>query len=298
MEPITNEIISRIDEWKGKEIRWEPLGGGITNHNYTVYVDDEKYVMRIPGAGTDIFIDRDNELECSIEAGKTGVTPRVLHHLKPENISVVQFIQGKTLTTDEITGNNSLITRIVSAIRVIHEKAAFKKRFDPFQTVRDYMDYVKKYDAPLPSDFDRMLGISEEIESAMKKNPLQDVACHNDYLSENFLDDGKEIWIIDWEYGGRGDPYFDLGDFAVEHPFLQEQEELIITEYCGELKNNRLYRMLLYKIVSDLWWSVWAMIQSRISTLEFDFYAYGNGRFERLRINAGNPDYRKWLGGV
>ncbi len=298
MEPDTNEVISRIEEWNDKQVHCEPLGGGITNHNYTVYVDDEKYVMRIPGAGTDIFIDRDNELECSIEAGKTGVTPRVLHHLKPENISVVQFIQAKTLTTDEITESDALIKRIVSAIRIIHEKANFKKEFDPFQTVRDYMDYVGKYDAPLPSDFDRMIGISDDIEAAMKRNPPEDVACHNDYLSENFLDDGNQIWIIDWEYGGRGDPYFDLGDFAVEHPFSPEQEELIIKEYCGELKKDRLYRMLLYKIVSDLWWSVWAMIQSCISTLDFDFYSYGNGRFERLRKNAGNPDYGIWLGGV
>ncbi len=298
MELRVEDIISRIDEWRGKEIHWEPLGGGITNHNYTVYVDDEKYVMCIPGAGTDIFIDRDNELECLIEAGKTGVTPRVLRHLKPENISVVQFIQAKTLTTDEITASDALIKRIVSAIRIIHEKAAFKKKFDPFQTVRDYMDYVKKYDAPLPSDFDRMLRISDDIEAAMKRNPPEDVACHNDFLSENFLDDGKQIWIIDWEYGGRGDPYFDLGDFAVEHPFSPKQEELIIREYCGELNKNRLYRMFLNKIVSDLWWSVWAMIQSRISTLDFDFYTYGNERFKRLRKNAGNPDYQKWIDGI
>jgi len=298
MELQVGDFISRIDEWKGKTIRWEPLGGGITNHNFTVYVNDEKYVMRIPGAGTDIFIDRDNELECSIEAGKTGVTPRVLHHLKPENISVVQFIQGKTLTTDEITGSNTLIKRIVYAIRVIHEKATFTKRFDPFQTIRDYMGYVGEYDAPLPDDFDRMISIAGEIETAMKRNRPDDVACHNDYLSENFLDDGNQIWIIDWEYGGRGDPYFDLGDFAVEHPFSAEQEELIIREYCGELKEDRLYRMLLYKIISDLWWSVWAMIQSRISTLDFDFYAYGNGRFDRLRKNAGSPDYGKWVGGI
>jgi len=160
------------------------------------------------------------------------------------------------------------------------------------------MGYVREYNAPLPSDFDHMLSSSDDIEAAMKRNPPEDVACHNDYLSENFLDDGNQIWIIDWEYGGRGDPYFDLGDFAVEHPFSQEQEELIITKYCGKLRKDRLYRMLLYKIISDLWWSVWAMIQSRISMLDFDFYAYGNGRFNRLRKNAGNPDYRKWLDAV
>jgi len=89
------EVLNRIDSWRDKKIRYEPLGGGITNHNFTVYIDDKPYVVRIPGAGTEIFIDRDNELECSIQAGKTGIAPEVIHHLKPENILVIPFIKGK-----------------------------------------------------------------------------------------------------------------------------------------------------------------------------------------------------------
>ncbi|KPJ88860.1 MAG: hypothetical protein AMS17_03955 [Spirochaetes bacterium DG_61] len=289
------DVIKRIEDWKYKEVHYEPLGGGITNHNFTVYVDGKPFVVRIPGAGTDLFIDRNNELDCSIAAGKTGVSPEVMYHLKPENISVVQFIKGETLSTKKISSSYQLIKRIVQAIRVIHEKAVFKSVFNPFNTVRRYMEYVKEYDAPLPSDIDWMRSLADSIEFAMDRNRPASVACHNDYLSENFLYDGQQIWIIDWEYGGMGDPYFDLGDFVAEHPFTREQEEIVITEYCGELQYPRLYRMLLYKIVSDLWWSIWAMIQYRISNIDFDFYAYGNGRFQRLRRNASDRDFSKWL---
>lgn len=292
------EVISRIDDWKDKEVRYKPLGGGITNHNYTVHVDSKPFVVRIPGAGTDLFIDRNNELDCSIEAGNTGVAPKVIHHLKPENVSVFQFINGKTLTTPVIAGNDDLIKRIVNAIKRIHEKAVFKSEFNPFNTIRKYMEYVNKYNAPLPDDIGWMLSLSDSIEKAMERDKPGDVACHNDYLSENFLDDGNKIWIIDWEYGGMGDPFFDLGDFAVEHPFTREQETIIIQEYSGELLEHRLYRMLLHKIISDLWWSIWAMIQSKISKIDFDFYTYGNGRFDRLRKNAGDKDFTKWLKSV
>jgi len=298
MDLTIEEVISRICEWKDKEVRYELLGGGITNHNYTVRIDGKPFVVRIPGAGTDLFIDRNNELDCSIEAGKTRVAPKVLFHLKPENVSVFQFINGKTLTTPEIAGNNGLIKRIVMAIKGIHEKAVFKSEFNPFDTIRKYIKYVNKYDAPLPDDINWMLSLSDSIEKEMEKDKPTDVACHNDYLSENFLDDGNKIWIIDWEYGGMCDPFFDLGDFAVEHPFTREQEELIIQEYCGELQVHRLYRMLLVKIISDLWWSIWAMIQSKISKIDFDFYTYGNGRFDRLRRNASDKDFKKWLKGV
>jgi thiamine kinase-like enzyme len=290
------EVIQRIDGWKNKQVAYEPLGGGITNHNYKVSVDGETFVARIPGAETELFIDRDNELDCTAEAGRTGVAPELVYHLKPENVTVIRFIDARTLSTEEIAGNNDVIKRVIRSIRVIHEKAVFKKRFDPFATIRRYMDrYIGKYDVPVPPDIDWMLSLCADIEGAMHRNKPPDAACHNDYLSENFMDDGEKIWIIDWEYGGQGDPYFDLGDFAVEHPFRREQEELIIQEYCGALHRENLYRMLLYKIVSDLWWGLWATIQWKVSKIPFDFYAYANNRFDRLRGNAGDKDFNTWL---
>jgi thiamine kinase-like enzyme len=295
MHPDIEEVINRIDDWKGRNISYEELGGGITNHNYTVFVDGEAFVLRIPGEGTDIFIDRENELDCSKAVGEAGVAPRVLYHLKPENITVVPFIRGKTLKTDDIVASNDLIQRIVRAIRSVHTEATFRKEFNPFETVRTYMNHVERSRAPLPPDFEWITGIVGTIEDAMQRDAPRPVACHNDYLSENFLDDGDKIWIIDWEYGGLGDPYFDLGDFAVEHPFTREQEELIIREYCGSVLRNRLCRMLLHRIVADYWWGVWAMIQLRVSKIDFDFLSYGNNRFDRMRRNIRDPDFEIWL---
>ena len=292
------QVLGMIGDWRDKKIEYAPLGGGITNHNYKVTIDGEIFMVRIPGEGSDLFIDRENELGCSVQAGKTGVSPEVVYHIDEENVSVFRFISGKTLTTEQIAGSDRLIGRIVRAVRTVHREALFPSTFNPFETVRRYMGFVEKYEVPLPEDMDWMIGVGDEIECAMKRNKPEDVACHNDYLSENFMDDGKKIWIIDWEYGGMGDPYFDLGDFAVEHPFTREQEELIIREYCGEADGSALYRMLLYKIVSDIWWGIWAMIQYRVSKIDFDFYVYGNRRFERLRKNAKDDDYQTWLKGV
>ena len=238
MKITIEDVIKRIDDWKDNEVSYKELGGGITNHNYIVTVknrDDEerKYVVRIPGEKTDIFINRENELECSIEAGKTGVAPKVIYNLKPENVTVIQFIEGKTLNINDIINDNQKIKRIVDAIKIIHKKAKFKSKFNPFDTIRKYFKYVEEYKAPLPDDIDWMMRVSEKIENAINKNPLPLVACHNDFLSENFIDDGNKIWIIDWEYGGMGDPYFDLADFAVEHPFTYEQEKIIINQYYG-----------------------------------------------------------------
>ena len=298
MDTNVDDVIKRIEDWKDKDIKYEILDGGITNHNYKVFVNDELFVVRIPGAATDLLINRDNELDCSSKAGKVGVAPELVYHLKPENISVSRFIQGKTLHPEEIAGSNELIQHLVKAVKNIHEKAVFKSPFNPFDTIRTYMHYIKEYNAPRPNDIDRMLSVANDIEKAMERSKTKCVACHNDLLSENFLDDGTKIWIVDWEYGGQGDPYFDLSDFAMEHPFTREQEELIIKEYCGEMKYERLYRMLLHKTIAALWWGIWAMIQSKISRIDFDFYAWGNERFERSRRSARDKDFKKWLDGV
>jgi thiamine kinase-like enzyme len=292
------QILPLIDDWKNKKPTFELLGGGITNHNYAVTVDGEKFVVRIPGVGSDLFVNRSNELECSVQAARTGISPEVVYHIRDEDVSVIRFINGRTLRTAEIAGNDHLIRRIVQAVKIIHRDARFSSLFSPFQTVSVYLGHSKRYEVPLPSDLDWMVETVNRIERVMARNRPPYTACHNDYLSENFSDDGERIWIIDWEYGGNGDPFFDLGDFAVEHPFSREQEELIIREYCGRIETSRLYRMLLHKVVSDLWWGLWAMIQTGISQIDFDFLTYGQNRFERLRRNARHLEFETWIDGV
>ena len=142
-----------------------------------------------------------------------------------------------------------------------------------------------------------MLEQSARIEEAMKRDQPAFTACHNDLLSENFIlaPDGK-MWVIDWEYGGMTDPYFDLGDFVMEHPFSREEERLIIATYCGAMDEGRFGRMMLYKVVSGVWWGVWAMIQKTVSHIEFDYMDWGMDRIvNRSQATVDDPDYPKWL---
>ena len=103
------------------------------------------------------------------------------------------------------------------------------------------------------------------------------------------------MWVIDWEYGGMTDPYFDLGDFLVEHPFTDEEERFVVDRYCGGADEHRFARVMLHKLVADLWWSIWAMIQVRLSKIDFDFYEYGMNRVARFHANAAKPDFATWL---
>ena len=301
-----DEAIARIADWKGKDIRWEELGGGITNHNYIVWVNGGwgnpgggKYVLRVPGVGTDMFIDRDTERECMIEAARVGVAPAVEHVIEPEKAMTIVFVDGEIMHPETMAGHPEHLRQAVETVRVFHDKATFGHPIDVFQMLRDYTKIARDLKAPMPDRLEAMLLEMDAIEQATSRDRPANVACHNDLLSENFIIDADgKMWIIDWEYGGMTDPYFDLGDFVMEHPFSRDEERLIIATYCGAMNEKFFARMMLYKIVSGVWWGVWAMIQHTVSQIDFDYMEWGTERLARGERGVADPDYKAWLAAV
>ncbi len=297
-----DEVIAQIADWQGRQVSWEVLGGGITNLNYLVSVagsSDEpaaRYVLRIPGQGTDVFIDRERELANHVAAAASGVTPPLLHRIEPGPCTVVPFIDGETLHPDTIAGHPDHLDKIVRAVRTYHGNAAFANEIHVFDMIREYTAMAHEVGAALPMELEHMFPLGDAVELAMERDQPAPVACHCDLLSENFIvgSDGR-LWVIDWEYGGMTDPYFDLGDFCVEHPLSDAEERTILATYCGGWDEHRYSRMMLYKLVADHWWSIWAMIQHRVSALDFDFFAYGMNRIERFWRNARNEAFKDWL---
>ena len=302
--PISVEsVIARIPEWEGKDVLCQELGGGITNRNYVATVDGEpgapgvgKFVIRIPGEGTDTFIDRERELSNHRAAAAAGVTPPLLHVIQPGDCTVVPFIEGETMHPESIAGHPDRLEKIVDAMRTYHDKAVFTNEIRVFDMIREYHGMQQDVGAPRPPETDWMQEQGARIEDAMKRDAPPFTASHNDLLSENFIlaPDGK-MWIIDWEYGGMTDPYFDLGDHVMEHPYSREEERLIIETYLGEMDERLFGRMMLYKIVSAVWWDVWAMIQHTVSKIDFDYMEWAMDRVGRAERGIADPDYQKWL---
>jgi thiamine kinase-like enzyme len=298
-----DEAIARIADWKDKDIRWEELGGGITNHNYIVWVNGGpgnpgggKYVLRVPGQGTDMFIDREVERYCMVQADKAGVGPRVAYQIDPEGALVIDFVEGEIMHPETMAGHPERIKQAVETVKVFHDKAVFKNAIKIFDMLRRYTKIARENNTPMPAELESLLLEMENIEKATALDPPADVACHNDLLSENFIIDADgKMWIIDWEYGGMTDPYFDLGDFVMEHPFSREEERLIIAAYCSEMNEGRFGRMMLHKSVSAVWWSVWAMIQNTVSHIEFDYMEWARDRTGRAQRVVDDPDYPMWL---
>ena len=118
---------------------------------------------------------------------------------------------------------------------------------------------------------------------------------HNDLLNANFIDDGERIRIVDWEYAGMGDPFFDLGNFSINHELTPDQDAILLEAYEGEVRPARLARLSLMRVVSDFREAMWGVLQQGISTLDVDFVAYADEHFQRLLHHASGTEFEASL---
>jgi len=289
------QAIARVPLWmQAKMIHSSFLHGGITNQNYRIEVDGESFVLRIGGANTELLgIHRPYEYAAHQAAAGLGIAPEVIYFIEPEGYLVTRFVSGRPLSAEEI-GRPENIRRVAGALRQVHGLPGIPAIFSPFRFVEEGVEIARRYGVPFRDDFELLFGRIVEIEAAFRQDPFRPCLCHNDLLNGNFLDDGR-LWILDWEYAGMGDPFFDLANFAVHHDFLDEQERLLLQAYFGEATPAGRARLKLMKIVSDFREAMWGMIQMGVSELDFDFRAYADQHFDRLSRNMGDSRWEEWL---
>jgi thiamine kinase-like enzyme len=165
--------------------------------------------------------------------------------------------------------------------------------------IDEYLALLAKLEAPLPEGYHDVVGEADAVRQALDAKPTALAPCHCDPLSENFLDDGSRMWVVDWEYSGMNDPLWDLGDVSVEAGFDETQDREMMAAYCGGEPSAALTgRMVIYKAMCDLLWTLWGLIQFANKNPVDDFWAYSTGRFERCKALMGSADFGRHLGAI
>jgi thiamine kinase-like enzyme len=287
------QALQRIPAWRqASDLRAAPLGGGITNHNFRIDVGGESFVLRLVGDNTDLLgIDREVEHAASLAAATAGVGPEVVHFLQPEGCLVTRFLEGRPVTPEEI-GRPEMIARVAAALRLVHAMPPIPGRFSAFDVVDRYADLARQRQVPFPAVLADLRSQLGTIRSALPADAL--CPCHNDLLNANFLDDGR-LRILDWEYAGMGDVFFDLANFSRNHDFHPEQDRVLLQAYFGEITPGRFARLRLMRVASDMREAMWGLLQSGISSLDFDFRQYADKHFRRAAEGIGDPHWNDWL---
>jgi len=271
------------------------LSGGLTNENYLVEADGERYVMRLPGASTELLsIDRANEVHNTKAAAETGISPRVLEHLAGLDVMVLEFIPGATMSAETLQSVH-MARRMAESFKRLHSASRFLHDFNMFRLIETYLSIVAEHHVTIPDGYRDRLPVVAEIERAVSVHALPAVSCHNDLLSENFIDDGAALRIVDYELSGNNDPCFDLGNTAQEAIFGDDLREVLCEAYFGRPDPRQLARMNLFALMSDVGWTLWGAIQAKISTIDYDFTGYYTARWERAVEVMETDRFQIWL---
>lgn len=271
--------------------------GGLTNRNFLIGTPRGKFVLRIPGEGTSEYISRSNEAHAAKVTSEIGVNAP-LHFFDPaDGIQLAGFIEGAATLNGERFKDLGSVRRSAESLRRVHDSGkSFLNRFELFQMIDDYLDILGRKDAPLPDGYHDVKREAEAVRQALGKRKLPSVPCHCDPLAENFLDTGKQVYVIDWEYAGNNDPMWDLGDVSVEAGFGPEQDAALMEAYFGgRVPAGDAGRMVLYKAMCDLLWTLWGIIQHVNQNPADDFWAYAVGRFERCKKLMGSAEFGRAL---
>jgi thiamine kinase-like enzyme len=286
---------------EAKDVKYTSLGGGITNLNYKIDTDRKSYVLRITGADTDkLGIKRDVEHQANLEAGKLGVAPEVEYFIEPEGYLVTRFINGKRLPPEEITKPDNII-RVVRKIRLFHKQCPpLMGEFNVFRRVEWLTSISKSNNCKFPFDFDWIMKKMCEVEEALAKDPYIPTPCHDDLLNLNWLDEDVpgeigEIRLLDWEYAGMGDIFFDLANFCHHHRLRDDQVRLLLQEYFGEVTPQNFARLKLMWPMSEIHEAMWGTTQTGISKLDEDFQGYADLWFGRVRQHINDNRWHQWL---
>ena len=298
--PELTEVVARVTALLGpRSGSVIQLEGGITNRNFRVNFGGTDYVVRLPGKRTEILgIDRTAECIANKAAAELGMAPKVAAMFEEPSCLVTMFIDGRELSADELR-RPEVLAEIARDLRQFHDSdTELPTDFDSFRLVEEYAASGRANGSEPPEGYDQALAVAGRIEKAVRRlDDHQPVPAHNDLLTANFLRDADgHIQLIDWEYAGMGDRWFDLGNFAVNNEFGDDHEEQLLEAYFGEAPDERRRATLkLFRFMSDFREAMWGVVQDGVSELDFDFRDYAQKHFDRLERARGDSRFEGWI---
>jgi thiamine kinase-like enzyme len=287
MEKDVAAALGRIPFFEGtpaQEMSAERLGG-LTNRNFRIECPAGRFVLRLAGEGTAEYIDRAVEEHNARIAADAGVNAEILFFDTSDGTMLCRYIDDSVTMDAQKFKNHATVARAARAFRQLHQCGrAFESRFELFEQIDNYLSMVEKLSANIPDGYEEVQNQSQAVRAALSVHTLPVAPCHCDPLAENFLDTGEQMVIIDFEYSGNNDPMWDLGDLSVEAEFDHEQDRIFLNAYFdGQPPAFDLGRMVLYKAMCDLLWTLWGVVQHANENPAEDFWAYAVNRLDRCR---------------
>jgi thiamine kinase-like enzyme len=295
VEPALEAVVSKMPGWSSADVKVVPITTGITNRNFRVDVDGSSFVVRLPGKDTALLgIDRSAEHRAALAAAAAGVGPEVVAFLPELEVLVTRFVGGEHIPMKDLR-RADVLDRVVDSIRRFHACPPIPVTFPVFRIVEGYRDLAVSRGVRVPAEYREAHAVATEIEHAFRAAPAPEVTCHDDLLNANLLLEGDHVWLVDYEYAGVGDPWFDLANLSINNDLDDGACERLLSSYFVDVREAHRARLGLMRIVSDLREAMWGVVQQALSTLDVDYVSYASTHFSRCLESANDRRVPGWL---
>jgi aminoglycoside phosphotransferase (APT) family kinase protein len=248
-------------------------------------VGSATFFLRLSHEDTALLgIDRVAEYEAALAAAASGVGPEVVAHLPEHGCLITAWVPGEPLAEGDME-QGSVLADVVRVVSTIHAGPALPTTFDAFRIVEEYRSVSEEHGVAIPDAY----------EAALARAPVPPRPCHNDLLADNFLKGDDGFWLVDYEYSGMGDPFFDLGNLSINNGLSEASQERLLRLMFGEPTDAHRARLQLMRIMSDYREAMWGVIQQGLSTLDIDYVAYADRHFDRLSRSMADERFERWL---
>ena len=293
------QSFARNPEWAGRDFTHEPVSGGLTNYNFKLRIDgvDGEVFAKIPGPGTEAFIDRNAANLAAVQAAAAGISPRVYFLDEDTGVEYSEFIgsEYRTATTLDFQDMETF-GKVMDVYRIWHATPPLPDTKTMFDMVDEHHDQVKSDNIELPAFATEVLANYERAKQRYQAAGLQLVAAHNDPMPGNFLlSDGRPVKLLDFEYAANNDVAYELGVLFAEMFVSEDDSRRLVERYLGRFDEQFFARVMISRMIADTKWGLWGLINNAVRNEEFDYYKYGAWKLYRTFLVSRHPDFENWL---
>jgi thiamine kinase-like enzyme len=224
-----------------------------------------------------------------------GVGPEVAAYLPAEDVLVTRYLEGRPLRPEEVS-EPDILADLAESLKTLHRGRRLRVPLAPFRVVEVYRTTAEAHGTAVDERYDLAHALADRIEAAMTGTDHTPVPIHGDLMPSNFIYHDERVCIVDWEYAGMGDRFFDLGNLSANARFDEGDDEWLLTAYFNEPPTARRFATLrLMRLVSDFREAMWGVVQSAISPVDFDFVGYADEHFARFEEGAADAQVTHWM---
>jgi thiamine kinase-like enzyme len=295
VDPALRAALEAVPELAGSRRVITPIAEGRTNRNFRVEADLGSFFVRVSDKETQLLgIDRSTERLAATAASDAGVGPEVVAFIPDLGCLVTRWVPGRSLAEGDLESEPTLTDAVV-VVRAIHSGPQLPWTFSAFRIEESYRAIAEDRGVTVPTEYSAAHAMAVRIETAFAASPMEDRPCHNDLLAPNFIRDGDRLWLVDYEYAGMGDPFFDLGNLSINNGLSEDAQERMLQHYFGEVTEIHRARLGLMRIMSDFREAMWGVAQQGLSTLDIDYVEYAGIHFDRLARAMAERPVDRWL---